>query len=146
MIFNSPARITQYFGENPEYYSIFYLLGHDGLDIVPTGMDWTVNAGVSGKVVAAYESSDYGLTIITFDPLSRLAVRYAHLAEYNVDTNYWLKQGERLGVMGDTGNTTGSHLHVHCVPMIDEDKKMYPDNGYKGRFDILPLLKHLRMI
>jgi len=146
MIFNSRVQITQFFGANPNYYEQFDLAGHAGIDVVPTGTDWTVNAGIAGEVVDAYFSPSYGITVITYDYLSKLAVRYAHLEEHFVKRDQWLYQGKPLGKMGDTGNTTGAHLHIHCVPMFDPTTKMYPDNGYKGRFDILPLLKQLRMI
>ena len=67
MIFNTPARITQFWGENPDHYNQYGLLGHDGLDIVPTGDDLTINAIMSGVVVESYYSETYGNTLKVYN-------------------------------------------------------------------------------
>lgn len=43
-------------------------------------------------------------------------VRYAHLANvYDLKCGHILSQGARIGLMGNTGQSTGAHLHIDCV-------------------------------
>ncbi|QOS99944.1 M23 family metallopeptidase [Brevibacterium sp. JNUCC-42] len=91
---------------------------HAGLDIAP------VERGVSGdKVVAAYrgtvvrseESSSYGNVVYINHELRRndwVQTRYAHLSKKpSVKKKEEVSKGTKVGVMGDTGQVTGVHLH-----------------------------------
>ena len=142
MIFKSGIRITQYYGENPESYSRFGLLGHDGLDVVPNSADddWMIYAYAEGKVVQCYFSDTYGNTVITYNKGNNISVRYAHLERIDVKLGDRILVGMALGKMGNTGNSFGAHLHTHIVPSQPYGNKLFPDNGYKGRMDPLPLL------
>jgi len=146
MLFNSKSRITQYFGVNREHYESFNLSGHDGLDIVPIGDDWTINSYTEGTVTQAYVSTSYGNTIKVYSPSLRLTVRYAHLSEFLVKEGDNITIGTPIGIMGNTGNSSGAHLHTHIVPSIEYGTKLFIDNGYKGRCDPLPLLNSLNFI
>jgi len=146
MLFNSRGRITQYFGVNKEHYERFNLEGHDGLDIVPTGDDLTIFSYTDGIVMDAYESSSYGNTIKVFSKSLNLTVRYAHLDSFLVEEGDHITIGMKIGIMGNTGNSSGSHLHTHIVPSVEYGVKLFPDNGYKGRCDPLPLLNSLSFL
>ena len=146
MLFNSKARITQHFGVNKEHYEQFDLEGHDGIDIVPTGDDWTINSYTEGIVMQAYTSSSYGNTVKVFSPSLRLTVRYAHLSSFLVTEGDSVTIGTPIGIMGNTGNSTGPHLHSHLVPSFEYGVKLFLDNGYKGRCDPLPLLNSMNFI
>lgn len=45
----------------------------------------------------------------------KYTVRYAHLNSISVKVGQSLKQGEKIGVMGNTGASHGAHLHIDCV-------------------------------
>jgi murein DD-endopeptidase MepM/ murein hydrolase activator NlpD len=138
-IFSSPMIVTQYFGQNPNMYSQYGLLGHDGLDIIPSDAeDHRIFAYHEGKVVQNYFSSTYGETIIVYDKHTNWAIRYAHMSQVFVKIGEFIRSGQLIGIMGNTGNVTGPHLHTHIVPCLGEDlEARYPGNGYKGRMDPL---------
>ena len=83
---------------------------HSGLDIaVPTGS--SVLACSSGKVtVATYNGGDAGVYIeIKHD--NGLTSKYMHLSELLVSVGDTVKAGETIGLSGNTGQSTGPHLH-----------------------------------
>ena len=71
-----------------------------------------VTAAAKGVVLAAAAgwNGGYG-TNATLEHPNGTQTRYAHLAELVVEQGDYLEQGQKLGLMGDTGETTGCHLH-----------------------------------
>lgn len=101
-------RVSQWFGENPDYYSRWNLAGHNGVDyVVPVGTP--VYASHSG-ILEACNGPTYG--IHAYVRGSGYETVYAHLSE--VRTSGSVKEGERIGLSGNTGNSTGPHLHWSC--------------------------------
>ena len=150
-LFNSETKITQFFGENPQFYSKFGLLGHEGIDVVPTGDDWTVLSPVSGYVKHCYVSKTYGKTVLLKDFIGRFMIRFAHLSEIYVNEGIYYKKGRAIGKMGNTPGTIGidgqpmrAHLHINVVPVDKNDNRVYLDNGFKGRIDPLGYLEALK--
>lgn len=47
--------------------------------------------------------------------MKNYTVRYAHLSSISVKVGTKLKSCDKLGVMGNTGASTGPHLHIDCV-------------------------------
>ena len=98
--------ITTYFGEvgplSPR--------GHSGLDVAaPQGTP--IVAADEGEVLKAYWNDDgYGGLVIIGHP-SGYETWYAHLASFNVEKGQQVKRGQKIGLMGSTGFSTGSHLH-----------------------------------
>ena len=80
---------------------------------------WGIYSIKDGKVTHAYESDDYGLTVIIRDKKTGESVRYAHFESYSVEVGDSVREGEQIGVMGDTGNGVpgpNKHLHVSVYP------------------------------
>jgi len=103
-------RISQYFGENPEYYAQWGLKGHNGLDYAcPTGTK--VRAPCSGVIEFAGWSKTYGLFIRLWSTDRFYFICLAHLSALFVVTGDLCDQGEVLALSGNTGNSTGDHLH-----------------------------------
>ena len=45
----------------------------------------------------------------------KYTVRYAHLASTDLKIGDMLSRGQKIGVMGSTGQSTGPHLHIDCI-------------------------------
>ncbi len=82
---------------------------HEGLDLAP-GFGARVVASQDGRVLFANLKNGYGKVII-LDHGAGLTSWYAHLDEILVKPNQWVKQGELIGKVGNTGRVTGPHLH-----------------------------------
>ncbi len=82
---------------------------HQGIDIAaPIGT--AVNAADAGRVQFAGWRGSYG-NLIIINHENGYQTYYAHLNSMNVKAGDRVFKGERIGGMGTTGNSTGSHLH-----------------------------------
>lgn len=82
---------------------------HKGIDIAGVG-GTPIHAVDGGTVTKSYYSDSYGHVVFVKHPNS-LETVYAHLRKRNVAEGRIVKQGEILGEMGNTGDSSGSHLH-----------------------------------
>lgn len=112
------GRITSSFGERIDPF-----LGegafHDGLDIaVPYGTPVHVTA--DGVVVFAGIENGYGRTVIV-DHGHGLRTLYAHMSGLAVTVGEQLDRDQVIGFVGDSGRSTGAHLHyevrIHRAPV-----------------------------
>lgn len=73
-------------------------------------------AAASGTVVATYyyDVVGYGLAVVV-DHGNGLKTLYAHMREISVVKGQQVSQGQQLGIMGQTGQATGIHLHFEVV-------------------------------
>ena len=82
---------------------------HKGLDIAsPFGSD--VFCAAKGKVIFAGQKSGYGNCVIV-EHINGLATLYGHLSKVLVKTNQEVKVGELIAKSGNSGRSTGPHLH-----------------------------------
>jgi len=137
-IFEFPnPRVTQEFGERPSVYKQFGLKGHNGIDFTHPQREKTVGTPVysvsEGKAsVVNQGSKGYGLYVrITND---KHEFTYAHLSKAFVGNGANVKVGDKLGDMGNTGFSSGPHLHFGIREVENGKIKNY-DNGYKGAID-----------
>ena len=94
------------FGREKEY--------HKGIDLV--GMeDTTVYAVSDGKVRTAFQANGAGNYIVVTMADGR-RIFYMHLASFLVKNGVEVKRGEPIGIMGNTGNSTGAHTHLEIRP------------------------------
>ena len=87
---------------------------HNGIDIAEAGTH-PIFATADGRVTRSYYSTSYGEVIMiehNFNGQIWESV-YAHMrsGSRRVSTGAYVKQGQQLGVMGSTGDSTGQHLH-----------------------------------
>ena len=83
---------------------------HRGLDIKVYIGD-TIRAAWSGKVrIVKYEGKGYG-NYVVIRHSNGLETYYAHLSKHLVKENQTVKAGQPIGLGGNTGRSTGSHLH-----------------------------------
>ncbi len=96
------------FGESkdPRYGVNFY---NPGIDIAaPLGSP--VLAASSGVVILAQNVRGYGKTII-LDHGQDIVTVYAHLQEVKVSSGQEVKEGQVIGLVGETGLVDGPTLH-----------------------------------
>lgn len=83
---------------------------HKGLDIKVYIGD-TIRAAFSGKVrMVKYEGKGYGKYVVIRHP-NGLETIYAHMSKQLVRENQEVRAGDPIGLGGNTGRSTGSHLH-----------------------------------
>ena len=83
---------------------------HKGLDIKVYIGD-TIRAAFSGKIrVVRYEAKGYG-NYVVIRHNNGLETIYGHLSKHLVRENQTVRAGEPIGLGGNTGRSTGSHLH-----------------------------------
>jgi len=88
-------------------------LHHDGIDISqPTGTP--VKPLSSGVVTFAGNNGGYGL-MVEVAHADGLTSRYAHLSSLSVRKGEQISQDQVLGAVGQTGMTTGPHLHLEIL-------------------------------
>lgn len=82
---------------------------HEGIDFVaPVGTP--IVAAADGVVVAAEYHNEFG-NMVDIDHGDGLTSRYAHLSRLDVSTGRLVKRGDEIGAVGNTGRSTGPHLH-----------------------------------
>ena len=83
---------------------------HKGIDIKVYVGD-TIRSAFAGKVrIVRYEAGGYGKYIVIRHP-NGLETIYGHLSKQLVEENQEVRAGEVIGLGGNTGRSTGSHLH-----------------------------------
>lgn len=100
--------ITQRYGKTTftRWYSF-----HNGVDFgIPSGTD--ILATANGKVRATGDSGKYAYgKWIAIDHGNGLVTLYGHLSKHKVSRGDSVKQGDTIGLSGNTGYSTGPHLH-----------------------------------
>lgn len=83
---------------------------HKGLDIKVYIGD-TIRAAFSGKVrMVKYEAAGYGKYVVIRHN-NGLETIYGHMSDWLVEEDQMVKAGQPIGLGGNTGRSTGSHLH-----------------------------------
>lgn len=123
---------------------------HHGTDFAQSGYH-EIKAVAAGEVVKSYTSSSYGECIIIRHKINGQTWEslYAHMrgGSRKVKVGDTVKQGQVIGVMGNTGDSTGQHLHfelhkgtwninksnaVDPLDYLGLDLKAVPETKVKG--------------
>jgi murein DD-endopeptidase MepM/ murein hydrolase activator NlpD len=160
---------TQWFGENPSLYASMGLKGHNGIDIVrPWGEHmFAIEAGTVYDVKE--DPTGYGKHIRILSPSGDVIHDwvYGHMSYIHVKNGDKVTEGQYIGNIGNTGfvvsNGTGNgfwkanpyagtHIHLGLRDVVHDKGGFKPEgysrairvlnynNGFKGRYDPLPLL------
>ncbi len=132
-------RITQQFMRRPEVYSQFGFPGHEGIDY-GTPMRSKIYASAAGRVERKeYMDGGYGLWIMLVHEHDGEVYRtiYAHLSEQHVEVGDTVQAGHVIGLSGNTGFSTGPHLH-YTLKMANASRNGYTryrsDSGLEGTY------------
>ena len=82
---------------------------HEGMDFV-ADQGTPVIASAGGIVVSASSHPQYG-NLIEIDHGNEFSSRYAHLSKFAVKAGQVVKRGQLIAASGNTGRSTGPHLH-----------------------------------
>jgi murein DD-endopeptidase MepM/ murein hydrolase activator NlpD len=105
-----PARITNPYGKpNPRYAAG-----------VHTGIDYGCKVGtkvssiVAGKVVKVFTDKNYGHVVVVRSKTDGKFYQnwYCHLSKPMIREGARVKKGQVIALSGNTGNSTGPHLHL----------------------------------
>lgn len=130
--------ITQRFGERPEYYKNYGFPGHEGVDVrAPLGTE--IYAAAGGVVEAVTDKradgrdSAYGWYVRLRHERGYNTL-YAHLAPNPpVKPGQIVTAGDVIGYSGNTGRSSGPHLHLSLTG---------PGSSWRtGHIDPLPYLE-----
>ncbi len=142
---NEPYQITAGFNSNDSVHDG----SHTGIDFVSISEDWTVHSANDGKVISTYNSCDpfggslgdmcgggYGNNIVIQhqDGDFKYYTLYGHLAQVNVQVGDQIKRGDNIAIAGNSGNTTGRHLHFELRT---------PENNSSSAIDPTPYFNTL---
>ncbi len=101
---------------------------HKGVDICNVSYSSKIYATKSGKVLIAsmpYSDPDGGSSgygnYVVIDHGGGMSTLYAHMSIVKVSVGQYVSQGDVIGVTGNTGASTGPHLHyeVHSTTMVN---------------------------
>lgn len=105
-----PYTITQGYGKTT--FSHNYSTGvHNGIDFVATG-DKSIIATADGKIKATGDMGKYGYgKWAAIDHGNGLVTLYGHMSSVKASRGDKVEKGDKIGTMGNTGFSTGTHLH-----------------------------------
>jgi murein DD-endopeptidase MepM/ murein hydrolase activator NlpD len=103
------GHISMYFGQNLNPFSGQYYI-HKGIDISTYRSGDPVVSTADGQVVTIDYTADFGNYIIVKHKHGYYT-RYAHLLSARVRLGQRVQQGDVIGYIGNTGLSTGPHLH-----------------------------------
>lgn len=92
---------------------------HTGIDLSHSNRQSPILAAAAGVVVTAGWHDSYGNWVVVTHDINgeTYSTVYAHLATTPwVNVGDQVEQGQQLGIMGSTGNSTGPHLHFEIHP------------------------------
>ncbi len=110
------GKITSKFGNrnHPVLKSVKF---HRGVDIA-VSLGTPVYAGIKGIVTFAGKRGNYG-NLVEIEGSDGIKVRYAHLSKIDVIAGQRVSDGEKVAETGNTGMSTGPHLHYEII--VDEN-------------------------
>lgn len=129
MVISTPTKIV--YGNNPAHdtngpnYANYYirpidggyrsqgLHGYNGVDLAGVPIGTPIHAAAAGKVIASMPSGyngGYGQYVIISHPNGTQTL-YGHMSRNSVSVGQYVEQGQKIGEVGNTGKSTGKHLH-----------------------------------
>lgn len=138
-------RLTQRFAENPQIYKQFGMRAHNGLDF-GCRIGTPIFSPFDGVIrIRDDKQKGYGLHIKLRSKSKKLESVMGHLRSVEGKDGDWVHQGQLIGFTGNTGFSTGPHLHWglrSLSPAATKDVFKWGvenyDNGYYGYWNPEP--------
>lgn len=106
---NGVGHISQEFGQNKHPLTGQWYI-HKGLDLSTWRSGDPVVSTADGQVVTVAFDTSFGNYVI-IKHKHGIYTRYAHLNSFRVKKGEYVEQGQVIGTVGNTGISTGPHLH-----------------------------------
>ncbi|MCL2127378.1 MAG: M23 family metallopeptidase, partial [Treponema sp.] len=103
------GHISMFFGQNENPFSGQYYI-HKGIDLSTYRSGDPIIATADGQVVTIDYAEDFG-NYVTIKHKHGYYTRYAHMLSARVRMGQRVQQGDVIGYIGNTGLSTGPHLH-----------------------------------
>lgn len=125
--------ITQIFGVNPKVYAQFGLKGHNGVDF-RCAVGTPLFAPFEGKIVVK-DSGNSGYGLHVFLRKDNLEVVLGHLSKVFIKNGALVRMGDKIALSGNTGFSTGPHLHFGMRYLDQNGNVRDYNNGFFGYVD-----------
>ena len=111
---------------------------HNAIDIM-AARHTPVIAAADGRVVRLFQSERGGITLYQLGTDERTVYYYAHLERYadGIAENRFLRRGELLGYVGDSGNAGKDNCHLHFSVWLITDPKRFWDGENVNPYSLL---------
>ncbi|MDR2481010.1 MAG: M23 family metallopeptidase [Spirochaetaceae bacterium] len=131
------GHISMFFGENENPFT-GQIYVHRGIDISTFRYGDPIVSTADGQVVTVdYDATGFGNYIIIRHKHG-FYTRYGHMQSFKVRTGQRVQQGEIIGYVGNTGLSTGPHVHyeVHIGSDVVDPYKFLNVSSMAGRVDL----------
>ncbi len=134
--------VSSSFGyRNETIYSDHEPYFHRGVDIASTEGNPVVSTADGKVVYTGYDDSGYG-NLVVVDHGYGLKTYYAHLAEIQTKTGKIVQRGEVIASVGNTGRSTGPHLHyevrIYGVPVNPDNYILNKNDAFSASSMVWP--------
>lgn len=109
LAFDTCSFVAPFIGRKTSDFGARRYRHHYGVDIKVYVGD-PISSAFEGVVRVAHYDRDYGKVVVVRHT-NGLETLYAHLSELKVREGDWIEAGDIVGLGGNTGRSTGSHLH-----------------------------------
>jgi murein DD-endopeptidase MepM/ murein hydrolase activator NlpD len=104
------GHVSMFFGQNENPFTGQYYI-HKGIDLSTYRQGDPIVAAADGQVVTVdYDATGFGNYVI-IKHKHGFYTRYGHMQQFRVTTGQRVQQGQVIGYIGNTGLSTGPHLH-----------------------------------
>jgi murein DD-endopeptidase MepM/ murein hydrolase activator NlpD len=100
---------------------------HEGIDFVAP-MGTRVRSTAPGKVLRSGRAGAYG-EMVEVEHADGFVTRYAHLSRRHVNEGDRVERGQVIGLLGNTGRSTGPHLHYE---VMYHGESMHPAKAFSA--------------
>lgn len=127
------GHVSMQFGQNKHPFTGQWYI-HKGVDLSTYRSGDAIVATADGQVVTAEWDPGFGNYMIIKHKYGFMT-RYAHMQSFRVQRGQYVQQGQVIGYIGNTGVSTGPHLHyeVHIGSDVVDPMKYLSINAVAGR-------------
>jgi len=107
---------------------------HTGIDI-SNAIGTPIKAALGGQVIYVGWKGNYGRTVI-IDHKNGFKTLYGHNHKTVVNKGQWVQTGDKIALMGNTGRSTGPHLHfeVHRYGKVVDPRRYIYTNSFANDY------------